>query len=47
MEKLKKLTSIYENYPKTGVNFKDVLEIVYYSKNFNDLLIRMAASELI
>ena len=47
MEKLKKLISTYENYPKTGVNFKDVLEIAHYPKIFNELIIKMASSELI
>ena len=47
MEKLKKLISTYENYPKTGVNFKDVLEIVHYPKIFKELIIKMASSELI
>ena len=47
MEKLRKLISTYENYPKTGVNFKDVLEIVHHPKIFKELIIKMASSELI
>ena len=47
MEKLKKLISTYENYPKTGVNFKDVLEIVHYPKIFKELIIKMSSSKLI
>ena len=47
MEKLKKLISTYENYPKTGVNFKDVLEIVHYPKIFKELIQKMSSSELI
>ncbi len=47
MEKLKKLIPTYENYPKTGVNFKDVLEIVHHPKIFKELIIKMASSELI
>ena len=47
MEKLKKLISTYENYPKTGVNFKDVLEIVHHPNIFKELIIKMASSELI
>ena len=47
MEKLKNLISTYENYPKTGVNFKDVLEIVHHPKIFKELIIKMASSELI
>ncbi len=47
MEKLKKLISTYENHPKTGVNFKDVLEIVHHPKIFKELIIKMSSSELI
>ena len=47
MEKLKKLISTYENYPKTGVNFNDVLEIVPRPKIFKELIIKMASSDLI
>ena len=47
MEKLKKLISTYENYPKKGVNFKDVLEIVHYPKIFKELILKMSSSELI
>ena len=47
MEKLKKLISTYENYSKTWVNFKDVLEIVHHPKIFKELIIKMASSELI
>ena len=47
MEKLKKLISTYENYPKTRVNFKDVLEIVHHPKISKELIIKMASSELI
>ena len=47
MEKLKKLISTYENYPKIGVNFKDVLEIVHYPKIFKELILKMSSSELI
>ena len=47
MEKLKNLISTYENYPKTGVNFKDVLEIVHHPEIFRELIIKMSSSELI
>ena len=32
---------------KTGVNFKDVLEIVHYPKIFKELILKMSSSELI
>ena len=47
MEELKKLISTYENYPKTGVNFKDVLEIFHHPKIFKEFIIKMSSSELI
>ena len=47
MEKLKKLISTYENYPKTGVNFKDVLEITQHPIIFKELILKMASSKIV
>ena len=47
MEKLKKLISTYENYPKDGVSFKDVIEIAQYPSIFRQLIVEMANSKLI
>ena len=47
MEKLEKLISTYENYPKAGVSFKDVIEIAQYPSIFRQLIVEMAKSKLI
>jgi len=47
MEKLEKLISTYENYPKDGVSFKDVIEIAQYPSIFRQLIVEMANSKLI
>ena len=47
MEKLEKLISTYENYPKAGVNFKDVIEITQHPSIFRQLIFEMADSKLI
>ena len=47
MEKLEKLISTYENYPKTGVSFKDVIEIVQHPSIFRKLILEMAKSKII
>ena len=47
MEKLEKLISTYENYPKAGVSFKDVVEIAQHPSIFRELIFEMADSKLI
>ena len=47
MEKLEKLISTYENYPKAGVSFKDVIEIVQHPSIFRQLILEMAKSKII
>ena len=47
MEKLEKLISTYENYPKAGVSFKDVVEIAQHPSIFRQLVVEMANSKLI
>ena len=47
MEKLEKLISSYENYPKAGVSFKDVIEILQYPSIFRQLIFEMARSKII
>tara|TARA_Y100000991_G_scaffold76169_1_gene57278 strand:- start:56 stop:568 length:513 start_codon:yes stop_codon:yes gene_type:complete len=47
MEKLKKLISTYEDHPRKGINFKDVLEITQHPQAFKDLVFKMASSEII
>ena len=47
MEKLKKLISTYEDHPRKGINFKDVLEITQHPQAFKNIIIKMASSEII
>ena len=47
MKKLEKLISTYENYPKAGVNFRDVVEIAQHPSIFRQLIFEMADSKLI
>ena len=47
MEKLEKLISTYEDYPKAGVSFKDVVEIVQHPTIFRQLILEMAKSKII
>ena len=47
MEKLEKLISTYENFPKAGVSFKDVIEIAQYPSIFRQLILEMAKSKII
>ena len=47
MKKLEKLISTYENYPKAGVSFKDVIEIVLHPLIFRQLILEMAQSKIL
>ena len=47
MEKLENLISTYENFPKAGVSFKDVIEIVQHPSIFQNLILSMAKSKII
>ena len=47
MEKLEKLISTYENYPKAGISFRDVVEIAQHPSIFRQLIFEMADSKLI
>ena len=47
MEKIEKLISTYENYPKIGVSFKDVIEIAQYPSIFRQLILEMSKSKII
>ena len=41
MKKLKELISTYKDFPKKGINFKDVLEIIQEPEVFNKLIIKI------
>ena len=47
MEELSKLISTYENYPKVGVSFKDVIEIAQHPSIFKKVIFEMATSKII
>ena len=47
MEKLEKFISTYVNYPKEGISFKDVIEIVQHPSIFKQLILEMAKSKII
>ena len=47
MKNLEELIPTYDNFPKKGINFKDVLEIIQEPEVFNELIIKMASSEIL
>jgi len=47
MESLKKVIDTYEDYPKKGIKFKDVLGIIQEPMIFKELIIKMSSSQII
>ena len=47
MEKLEKFISTYENHPKPGISFKDVIEIAQHPPIFRKVIKEMATSKII
>ena len=47
MKKLLDLIETYEDFPKKGINFKDVLGIIQEPKIFKELILIMSSSEII
>ena len=47
MKKLEELIPTYKDFPKKGIDFKDVLEILQYPDIFQDLILRMSSSEFL
>ena len=47
MKKLKELISTYKDFPRKGINFKDVLEITQDPEVFNELIIKMSSSQIL
>ena len=47
MKKLKELISTYNDFPKKGINFKDVLEIIQEPEVFNELILKMSSSQIL
>ena len=47
MKKLEDLILTYKNFPKKGIDFKDVLQILQYPDIFQDLISRMSSSQFL
>ena len=47
MKKINDLIVTYKDFPKKGINFKDVLEIVQEPKVFRELILKMASSQMV
>tara|TARA_Y100000991_G_scaffold142079_1_gene107152 strand:- start:967 stop:1479 length:513 start_codon:yes stop_codon:yes gene_type:complete len=47
MEQLNEIMSTYKDFPKEGIEFKDVMEISKYPKVFRRVIEKMASSEII
>ena len=47
MKKLEELISTYKDFPKKGINFKDVLEIIQEPEVFNELILKMSSSRIL
>ncbi len=47
MKSLKKVIDTYNNYPKKGIDFKDVLGIIQEPKIFKELILKMSSSQII
>ena len=47
MKKLEELISTYKDFPKKGIDFKDVLEIIQEPEVFNELILKMSSSQIL
>ena len=47
MREFEKFISTYENHPKPGVSFKDVIEIAQHPSIFRKIILEMATSKII
>ena len=47
MEKLEDLINTYKDFPKKGIDFKDVLEILQYPDIFQDLILKMSSNQFL
>ena len=47
MKKLEDLILTYKNFPKDGIDFKDVLEILQYPDIFKDLILKMSSNQFL
>ena len=47
MKKLEDLILTYKDFPKKGIDFKDVLEILQYPEIFHDLILKMSSNKFL
>ena len=47
MKKLKDLILTYKDFPKKGIDFKDVLEILQYPDIFQELILKMCSNQFL
>ena len=47
MNNLKELISTYKDFPRKGIEFKDVLRIIQEPKIFKELILKMSSSQII
>ena len=47
MKKLEDLILTYKDFPKKGIDFKDVLEILKYPDIFHELILKMSSSQFL
>ena len=47
MKKLEDLILTYKDFPKKGIDFKDVLEIPQYPDIFRDLILKMSSNQFL
>ena len=47
MKKLEALITNYKDFPKKGIDFKDVLGIIQYPEIFRELILEMSSSEIV
>ena len=47
MQKLEDLILTYKDFPKKGIDFKDVLEILQYPDIFQDLILKMSSNQFL
>ena len=45
MKNLEDLILTYKDFPKKGIDFKDVLEIIHYPDIFQELILKMSSSQ--
>ena len=47
MKKLENLIPTYKDFPKKGIDFKDLLEIIQYPEIFQELILKMSSSKFL